>query len=84
MRLKCAEEEEKGGVGVGRGADGFISKALLSPVEKDPLTDALRYHPSSQLLSTRHLFTPLKNRYQAEIKESSPCELPSDPTHTYQ
>ncbi|CAB1414502.1 unnamed protein product [Pleuronectes platessa] len=29
------------------------------------------------------LYSP-KNRYQAEIKGSSPCELPSDPTHTYQ
>lgn len=32
-------------------------------MEKDPLTDALRYHPSSQLLSTRHLFALPKNRY---------------------
>lgn len=32
-------------------------------MEKDPLTDALRYHPSSQLLSTRHLFPPTENRY---------------------
>lgn len=49
----------------------------------DPLTNLRIVGRPSLPLSLR-VCVSFPVRYQAEIKELGPCELPSDPTHTYQ